>query len=199
MSTEDSQMEAGELSVNRKEPALKTEPKVGTKAVHNRKYFICALGTAILLLVCIFTPLYIKNKNNDSAASLSHESDNPTSAEEGAPQQYLSKDGPLGYRIPLFGPDVVEGYENADDLASDIENVARFLVSSTMQRDYMGYSTDDLATGLGTEAPQADLSLVSSSPVGNSATDFEANNQESGIDQGDYIVSDGTNGKLGLS
>jgi hypothetical protein len=187
-------MEAGELSPARKEEAPITKPKAGAAPLHNRKFFIGALAIAALLFVCIFTPLYIKGKNdNDSAAASGEDTSPSNNGGSTTERQYLTRDGPLGYNISLFGPDVVKGYENADDLANDIENVARFLVSSTMDSADTAYAHD---RGQGEGGAGGADSLTADAPaVGNSATDYEGNNQVKGIDQGDYIVSDGTHGK----
>jgi hypothetical protein len=243
MIAEDAEVEAGEPAADATEGTPVTKSKSGVTPQHHRKFFFCALGIAVLLFVCIFTPLYVKDNNgDDSAANIAgadevedDTSNNPTSANNNnnssssnnnstttnssnnsdttttnssnttttnsnvsqTERQYLVKDGPLGYSIPLFGPEVVQGYENADELASDIENVARFLVSSTIQRDDIRYSVVG-----GGESGDFVVSAPAPAPplpaVGDSATDYEGNNQEFGIDQGDYIVSDGTHGKPGF-
>jgi hypothetical protein len=117
-------------------------------------------------------------------------------------RQYLAQEGPLGYNLTLFNPDVTQGYNNTDELASDIENVARFLISTTVKRVQSSegyYGGADTMVNRDQDPPEtvafaSSDSAAGASLVGDLATDYGTNNQESGIEQGDIIVSDGTYG-----
>jgi hypothetical protein len=123
----------------------------------------------------------------------------------------------MGYNISLFSPEVVQGYHDIAGLVNDLENVARFLISTTIDHaieyaaaynggESNGYAVYAATPEIAYDTPVSSTtsgggatdSMVAnsdlSSPVGDAATDYGANNQESGIEQGDFVVSDGTNG-----
>lgn len=115
--------------------------------------------------------------------------------------RYISPFGrrALDVKMNLLTPDVLDGYENIEDLCEDLNQTVRFYVNTVIEEQaraqrYYGppMMFDSVAQ------PQIAFSQVDSSaqesvasPSAEGATDFDTNNQEEGVDEADKVKSDG--------
>ena len=125
--------------------------------------------------------------------------------------------GPFPSSLPLFGPEITDTYDNKEDVAHDLEQAAWFLVNQVIKRNTRVPGYESVAMGrpffsvgcpncggdLVTGAPVADASPgmpesgkgSSITGVSDSLTDYGTNNQETDVEEGDVVVSDGDYGR----
>ncbi|KAI2504122.1 hypothetical protein MHU86_10322 [Fragilaria crotonensis] len=109
--------------------------------------------------------------------------------------------------MDLLSPDVLEGYDNEDDLKADLAEAVKFFINGFIEDQiqygrytyiYEGPMMDVGAVAEGDEATADNAASAGPPGAGGrgesaaGATDFETNNQVDGVDEADMVKSDGT-------
>lgn len=180
------------------EMPLDTSKDVGSS---NKKWWIIggvAIFGLVILVLAVALPLALI-----TPASMTSTGGSITTIETSS-TVYTSTDGPFNVSLGLFNEGITRGYDSEAELKDDLANAAYFLLNQAVKRNAgvkgyesvgFGFGQQILTIGAPTdEAAQSDGAV--NKGVGNNLNDFGTNNQESGVEEGDLIVSDGTLGKL---
>ncbi len=136
------------------------------------------------------------------------DSDDSSGDNSSADQEYAISDGRFSVNLRTFNSGVLEGYNQCEDLASDLEEAGKLLANLTIARekeqeqDLVIQPTvlEDTATtdgtvsgentveGIDTAAATSELETAAAS---DESSDFETNTQVEGVDEGDIVKSDG--------
>jgi hypothetical protein len=135
-------------------------------------------------------------------------------------RSFLLVDGPFPANLTLFNEGIVgQPYANPALLQEDLENAGNFFINNVVKRntnvkgfENVGFggrspntggipeigitsTFDDIAYAtISASSPAAEASAQGPA-VGNNVNDFGTNNQETDVEEGDVIVSDGERGK----
>ena len=102
--------------------------------------------------------------------------------------------------MDLLSPDILEGYDNDDELKADLGQAVRFFINTFIE-DQIRWGRYEIMYGGGMEFDDTVASggdaMGAAGPNGKGesaagATDFETNNQVDGVDEADMVKSDGT-------
>ena len=122
-----------------------------------------------------------------------------------------STSGPFNVSLPLFSPNVVEGYASLEDAKPDLKEMLKFMLNGDITNNKAAFQRgngfdgdvafDDganfampVSAPIGGDAAEESLSATADgvSAVGNDQTDFETNNQEEKVDRSDTTKSNGS-------
>jgi len=126
-------------------------------------------------------------------------------------------EGPFNTTLGLFNQDITRGYSSVEELRTDLEQAAWFLLNEVVRRNtgdqaYYGggggyYPMPARGFNDGTQeiaidaVPSADSTSSYGGDTGGvpeDLTDYGTNNQEQGVEEGDVVVSDGDLGEFFL-
>ncbi|KAI2494495.1 hypothetical protein MHU86_20027 [Fragilaria crotonensis] len=134
----------------------------------------------------------------NSTSNTSDETEDGTATEATTRVKFQSSGRAFNVTLDLLSPDVLEGYDNEEDLRSDLAEAVKFFIN--------GYIEDQIKYGRyvyvmeGGAVADGDDATAGAGPSGAGgkgesaagATDFETNNQVDGVDEADMVKSDGT-------
>ena len=104
---------------------------------------------------------------------------------------YSSPDRAFEVQLNLLTPKVLEGYDNNDELFSDLDQAVRFYVNNLIYEQSLISDIYYLQPTLKEDAPLMQVAQSPNSPSAAGATDYQTNNQEEGVDESDLVKSDG--------
>ncbi|KAI2494497.1 hypothetical protein MHU86_20029 [Fragilaria crotonensis] len=140
-------------------------------------------------------------------SSTSDETEDDTASETTARVKFQSSGRAFNVTMDLLSPDVLEGYDNEDDLKADLAEAVKFFINGFIEDQiqygrytyiYEGPMMDVGAVAEGDEATADNAASAGPPGAGGrgesaaGATDFETNNQVDGVDEADMVKSDGT-------
>ena len=112
--------------------------------------------------------------------------------------------------LSLFGDGIPRAYSNESEFQQDVANVARFLLEGVVRRNTGAPGFENVARGgffrqqpvfgvpenAPDDSPEGGEGMVAKSPGATyeGVDDYETNNQEKDIEEGDVMVSDGETG-----
>jgi Beta propeller domain len=164
---------------------------------------------AIALIVGLSVGLTRPSNGSSSASTLQNQSngsstDNSSNPANPSPPtlQFKSTGRAFDVTMNLLSPAVLEGYDSEDALKADLDQAVRFYINTFIE-DQILYGRMPIVDG-----PQYDMAASDDSmpTEGNAAsgaagtggasakgkTDYNTNNQNEGVDEADFIKSDGT-------
>lgn len=174
------------------------------KSTDKRILILAALGLAILVAVLVaVVPDWKKSSSNEETKP---NISDPNSDEPDAEGRiFQSSTGPFDAELPLFSSSITEGYTSREELAADLQELAKtFLnqaIASNLGGGQRGNDVIDspvnapMAPGGELEETDADFAddggggSETTADVG-SATDFSTNNQEENVDRADFVKAD---------
>jgi hypothetical protein len=136
----------------------------------------------------------------------------PSSSSITVESTYLVSPGPIEARIRMAGPNTADGYTSCADLKDDILNALKHLANTIIveqSKNAMWYAdeancidNDSVVFGVGAppliaastsnEAMAADTMDTGTDSSKYTEDSYEANNQVEGVDEADFVKSDGT-------
>lgn len=201
---------------------------VNDETRHNRRFGIALFSLVVLALIIGLSVGLTRPDNNDPNTSLSGQvngdstqsptypspttptdSTNPSPTTNPSPSppttdpeegqvKFQSSGRAFDVTMTLFSPAVLEGYDNENDLKTDLDQAVRFFINTFIEeqlqyKDYQlkpfGPDAESLDGGVADDQTAA---MPSTGPSAEGATDFETNNQVDGVDEADLVKSDGT-------
>jgi len=150
----------------------------------------------LVAVVAVLVGLLPDWDNNDKDLDQLEQPDLGTNQTTKAEQLFFeSTEGPFDAKLPLFSSRITEGYGSEEELAEDLEQLAKLVLNEAI--------TENAGTGLYEPEIFLDEGMAPSAPLEGiaqdtadsdleSATDFGTNNQEESVDKADFIKSDGT-------
>ena len=205
------------------QPTKPAQAKI-EKPKDNKKWAtIGFIGVVSLLCVGALLVGFVPDWSSENEKLMLSSPSSADSADSGdssiAQQYYVSNNGPFNIKIPLFSPNITDGYVSLDEAKQDIEQLAKFLLNDAiMSNSHCGWYRDPIAEeggesdedlsfnqGAAPVSPPASGTsdgategMAESNPDSGAAdddlenaNDFDTNNQEENVDRGDLAKSDG--------
>jgi hypothetical protein len=175
-----------------------------------------------LLAIILPTTLVLSNKSDTNGVGVDVDPEDPEidSSNNDTRRSFLLVDGPFPANLTVFNEGIVgQPYANPALLQEDLENAGNFFINNVVKRntnvkgfENVGFggrspntggipeigitsTFDDIAYAtISASSPAAEASAQGPA-VGNNVNDFGTNNQETDVEEGDVIVSDGERGK----
>lgn len=164
-------------------------------STNNRKWLFAILAVAVTGLAAFAIAFPIVH-NNNNADSISKEKTS----------MVANFQGPFNVSLNLLNADIVEGYSSIYEFQVDMQNVANFLLNNVVKRNLgvngyknagMGYGNmQNQVLDTGMPAPNTAGAAGDIPPSNKNVDDYGTNNQESAVDEGDVVKSDGNKSKF---
>jgi len=174
------------------------EQEVTNEAMTRSRSFKIGIAVWSLIAIALIVGLSVgltRPSSSSSSASTQNQSNGTSTGDSSSPPvvQFTSTGRAFNVTMNLLSPSVLEGYDNEGELKADLDQAIRFYINTFIEEQilYGRMSTID--------EPQFSDDSVESSPAGASGgaasaagkTDYNTNNQNEGVDEADYIKSDG--------
>ena len=204
------------------EPPQQQEPEPAATQEQTKRHRTFGIVILVLIAIGLIVGLSVgltrpNNNESSSAASLSQGKDNGSNSSPSDPTEdgaeattrvkFQSTGRAFNVTMDLLSPDVLEGYDNEDDLKADLGEAVRFFINGFIEEQiqygrnmyvYEGPMEGGVVSGgddVVTVNDSENANAMGGAGKGESAagaTDFETNNQVDGVDEADMVKSDGT-------
>jgi len=198
------------------EAAEKAPPveEANTRASTRKRWYIMAgiILAAGLIAVAIAVPIVKRSgeskQNTTNSTNPFQNTTNSTNPFGGKTNQTFAQiTGPFKSTLSLFDG-ITRGYANESEFKQDIANFARFLLKGVVLRNTGAKGFENVGLGRGgvlvrepvfegapNDGPEeGDTSAKTPGATYEGVDDYETNNQEEGIEEGDVMVTDGETG-----
>eukprot|EP00543_Licmophora_paradoxa_P001658 CAMPEP_0202447998 /NCGR_PEP_ID=MMETSP1360-20130828/6779_1 /ASSEMBLY_ACC=CAM_ASM_000848 /TAXON_ID=515479 /ORGANISM="Licmophora paradoxa, Strain CCMP2313" /LENGTH=1014 /DNA_ID=CAMNT_0049065353 /DNA_START=74 /DNA_END=3118 /DNA_ORIENTATION=+ len=141
------------------------------------------------------TTTTVQNNNN---TTITQNNSTIASASLLSQDTYTSVGRTFDVQLRSFGAGIVDGYNDEKDLRNDLTEIAKYICNSAIENNLYYMRNPMPIMSIAVESDFADSNADAgagssqSSPSAEGVTDFETNNQEDGVDEGDAVKSDGT-------
>jgi hypothetical protein len=181
--------------------------KVSSAAPSNRnKWYALAIVVFCVVVFAVVLPTALILGDDDDKDDKDDDDDDISQDRA----SFLVVDGPFKVNLTLFNEDLVTNpYTDPVLLKQDLKDIAKFFLNGVFYRNTNRKGFENVGWGssnfggyggyrgyAGILDPAAEAPLDDAKPaVGDTVNDFGTNNQETNIQQGDVVVSDGERGK----